>query len=74
MIKTFKIGEEAIGGIIQVSTRRRNVFEVKCIDYNTKADVSWRFVYGFDELQSYCEEISTPYWADKIVKHFKDRL
>lgn len=74
MIKTFKIGEQAIGGIIVVSTRPRNVFEVKCIDYNTKADVSWRFVHGLDELQSYCEEISTPYWADRIVAHFKNKL
>lgn len=71
MIKTFKIGESAIGGIIKVSTRPKNVFEVECLDYNSKERVTWRFVYGFDELQEYCEEISTSYWADQIVSHFK---
>jgi hypothetical protein len=74
MIKTFKIGEEAIGGIVQVKTKPGNVFEVKCFDYNTLEKVAWRFVYSFDELEDYIEEISTPYWADKIVDHFKDKL
>lgn len=74
MIKTFKIGESAIGGIVQVATRPKNVFEIKCIDYTTKLTVSWRFVYGLDELRDYCEEISTGYWADKIVNHFKNKL
>jgi hypothetical protein len=74
MIKTFKIGEEALGGIVQITTRPRNVFEVKCLDYNTKEVVTWRYVHGFDELEEYCEDISTPYWADKIVDFFKDKL
>lgn len=74
MIKTFKIGEEAIGGIVQVISRPKNVFEVKCLNYRTKLTVSWRFVYGFEELKDHCEEISTPYWADKIVDHFKEKL
>lgn len=75
MIKTFKIGEEAIGGIVQVNTRpgKFRIFEVKCLDYNTKEQVAWRFVYGFEELEDYIEEISTPYWADKIVSHFKKK-
>lgn len=74
MIKTFKIGEEAIGGIVQVKTRPGNVFEVKCLDYRTKLTVSWRFVYGFEELEHHCEDISTPYWAEQIVTHFKNKL
>ena len=74
MIKTFKIGEEALGGIVRVTTRRRDVFEVECLDYETKKQVAWRFVYGFEQLEEYCEEITTSYWADKIVDHFKDRL
>lgn len=74
MIKTFKIGEEAIGGIVQVKTRPGNVFEVKCLDSQTKLVFAWRFCYGFEELEAYCEDISTPYWADKIVDYFKDKL
>lgn len=74
MIKTFKIGEEAVGGVIQVSTRHRNVYEIKAIDSKTKLVVAWRFAYGLDELETFVEDISTPYWADKIVTHFKNKL
>lgn len=74
MIKTFKIGEEAVGGVIQVSTRQRNVFEIKAIDSRTKLVVVWRFAYGFEELETFVEGISTPYWANKIVEHFKNKL
>ena len=73
MIKTFKIGEEAIGGIVQISTRPRGCFEVKCLDWNTKEIVNWRIVYGIDELKSYVEEISTYFWADKIVSHINSK-
>lgn len=73
MIKTFKIGESAIGGIVQVSTRPRGVFEVKCLDWNTKETVAWRYAHGLDELHNFLEEISTVYWADKIIKHFKEK-
>jgi len=73
MIKTFKIGEEAIGGIVQVSTRPRNVFEVKIMDYNTKEPLRWRFVFGHEELESYLNEFTTPYWVDKIITYFKEK-
>jgi hypothetical protein len=74
MIKTFKIGEEAIGGIVKVSTRRRDVYEVSTYRTKDKVQVAWRFVYGLEELRDYCEEISTPYWADQIVSHFETKL
>jgi hypothetical protein len=71
MQKTFKIGEYAIGGIVVVKTRPKNVYEVTCLDWYTKEQVQWRFVYGVEELKDYLTEISTYYWADKITKHFK---
>jgi hypothetical protein len=71
MQKTFKIGESAIGGIVEVKTRKREVYEVTCFDWTTKEKVSWRFVYGLQELEEYLTDISTSYWADKIVTHFK---
>ena len=70
----FNIGEETIGGIVQVSTRPRGVFEVKSMDSRTKLTVQWRFVHGLDELESYLEEISTPYWADKMVTKINKKL
>jgi hypothetical protein len=69
MMKSFKIGEQAIGGVIQVNSRPRGVYQVKCIDHYTKQVVAWRFVYGLDELESYLEEVSTPYWADKMMTY-----
>lgn len=74
MIKTFKVGEYSVGGIIKISTRPRGVFQVKIIDSQTKALVHWRFVHGLDELKDYLEEISTPFWADKMVTEFKKKL
>ena len=70
MIKTFKIGEEAIGGIVQVSTRSRGVYEVKVMDYNTKEPIHWRFVFNQEELEKYLNEITTTYWTDKIINYF----
>ena len=71
MQKTFKIGESAIGGIVVVKTRPKNVYEVTCLDWNTKEQVKWRFVFGLQELEEFIEQISTSYWADQIVTHFK---
>jgi hypothetical protein len=71
MQKTFKIGEAAIGGIVEVKTRNKGVFEVTCYDWNTKEKVSWRYVFGLQELKEFIEQISTSYWADQIVTHFK---
>lgn len=74
MIKTFKIGEEAIGGIVQISTRPRNVFEVKVMDYNTKEPMHWRFVFGQDELENYLNKLTTPYWVDKMITEINKKL
>jgi len=74
MIKTFKIGESAVGGIIKVSqnqNRQQNVCSVEVIDWNSKKVLQWRYVYGFEEMYDFLSDITTHYWADKIVNHFK---
>jgi len=50
VVKTWKIGEYAMGGIIRVSTKPRGVFSVECIDWDTKEIIQWRYVHGYDEL------------------------
>ncbi len=72
MKKTFKIGEEAIGGIITVSTVSKGAFKVECKDYYTKEVVRWRYAYNFRDLVNYLEECSTHYHADRISKFFAD--
>ncbi|NBW35134.1 MAG: hypothetical protein EBR30_08975 [Cytophagia bacterium] len=74
MVKTWKIGEYAMGGIIRVSTKPRGVFSVECMAWDTKEVIQWRYVHGFDELMDYLEDLTTHYYADKIVSHFKTKL
>lgn len=74
MVKSWKIGESALGGIIRVSTKPRGVFSVECIDWDTKEVVRWRYAHGYDELTDILEDISTSYYADKIVTYFKTKL
>jgi len=74
VVKSIKIGESAVGGIIRVSTRPRGVFEVQCLDYQDKSVVVWRFCHGYDELYSYLSEVTTHYYAEKFVSHFKQKL
>jgi hypothetical protein len=74
VVKTWKIGEYAMGGIIRVSTKPRGVFSVECIDWDTKEIIQWRYVHGYDELTDILEDLSTSYYADKIVTYFKTKL
>ena len=74
MVKTWKIGGLAVGGIIRVSTKPRGVFSVECIEWDTKKVIQWRYVHGYDELTNFLEELTTSYYADKIVSHFKTKL
>lgn len=79
MTKTFKIGEYAIGGIIQVDIRK-NEIEIKALDWNTKEIVSMN---TFSMLRpgnwtwsvaEYLEDLSTYYYAEKIMKYIKSKL
>ena len=73
MVKTWKIGEYAMGGIIRVSTKPRGVFSVECIDWDTKEVIRWRYVHGYNELLDFLEDLTTSYYADKIVTYFKTK-
>ena len=70
MQKTFKIGEEAIGGIITVREAGQRAYKVECKNYYTKEVVKWTYVYSFAELVDYLEYVSTHYHAERISKFF----
>lgn len=75
MIKTFKIGESAEGGIIRVSQNfkkqnNQNVCSIEVIDWDSKKVLRWCYVYGLDEMYNFLSDITTHFWADKITKHF----
>lgn len=69
--KTFKIGEYAIGGIIKVKVRPRNVYEIQALDWDTKEIVKWQYAYGLDNLQEVAEDLSTSYHAELICNYFR---
>jgi hypothetical protein len=76
--KTFKIGEYAIGGIIQV-TISENKIEIGALDWNTKRvikkelftcmDSSWRL-----RVSEYLEDLTSYYYAEKILTWIKNKI
>ena len=69
MIKTFKIGESAIGGIIRVEIpkAKKKVWEVSALDWDSDKVVAWAYCYSEQELADYIESLTTPYYADFIT-------
>ena len=73
--KQFKIGEYAIGGIIDV-TINENQVDIKCLDYNTKERVvGMTFdTNGVDSDYAILEtlnEYTSSYYADKVFEYIK---
>ena len=70
MKKSFKIGEYAIGGIIEVE-KKRNVYVCRAKDYYTKETLLESHCNDLIELKSVLEEWSTPYYAETIINKLK---
>lgn len=69
MIKTFKIGEYAIGGIIRVEIpkAKKKVWKVSALDWDSANVVAWAYCYSEEELRDYLEELSTFGHADNMI-------
>ena len=69
MKKTFKIGEYAIGGIIQVEIVSNLMIVIKALDWDSKEVIAC----DSSERQSYIEsklyEWTSCYYADKIMEY-----
>lgn len=70
--KTFKIGEYAIGGIIQVEIKGKTVI-INVRDYFTKELVTTGSVFRFQEnarhmVKEFLNTVTTPYYTDNILK------
>jgi hypothetical protein len=71
MTKTFHIGEYALYGTIRV-TQKDSMSNVELLDYKTKnvrERRSFEIIHKH-RLLGYLEMVTTPYYADKIIKHF----
>jgi hypothetical protein len=76
--KTFKIGEYAVGGIIQVRTTTNSV-NIDSLDWNTKEKFMGReFLMGgrniLNDMDVYLNEITSSYYADQVLNYIKENL
>jgi hypothetical protein len=78
MVKTFKATFNPKGVVIQngkirVKARARNVYEISCMDADTKELVYWRFVWGLNELHFQIRQIAETKYADQIFEYFASK-
>jgi hypothetical protein len=76
--KTFKIGEYAIGGIIQVCTTSDTI-NIDALDWTTKEKIIGREfrINMFDveyEIFKYLNELTSSYYADKVTDFIKENV
>ena len=76
--KTFKIGEYAIGGIIQVCTTSESV-NIDALDWNTKEKIVGRefnlSMFNVDmHIENYLNELTSSYYADKVLDFIKENV
>jgi len=75
--KQFKIGEYALGGIIDVQTNDRlRTVEIQALDYRTKVNVqSGTFAQANVQLMDeYLNELTSYYYAEKVLNWIKSVL
>jgi hypothetical protein len=76
--KTFKIGEYAIGGIIQVRTTSDTI-NIDSLDWTTKEKIMGREfrinMYDVEyEIFKYLNELTSSYYADKVTDFIKENV
>ena len=75
--KSFKIGECAVGGIIQVELKGK-MLSVKALDYNSKREVQSGSILtdeynAYWKTMNYLNELTSSYYADKIMKFIESK-
>lgn len=76
--KTFKIGEYAIGGIIQVRTTSDTI-NIDALDWNSNQKIMGRefrvkAMNVTNEIDSYLNELTSSYYADKVFDFIKEKV
>jgi hypothetical protein len=76
--KTFKIGEYAVGGIIQVRTTSESI-NIDALDWNSKQKIMGRefqvrAMNLTNEIDNYLNELTSSYYADKVLNYIKENL
>lgn len=80
MKKLFKIGEYAIGGIIEADVKKDSI-AIKARDWNTKSIIRQQtFYFNHNEmnlnsmLDVYLNDLTSSYYAEKIKEWIKKNL
>ena len=76
--KTFRIGEYAIGGIIQVRTTSDTI-NIDALDWNSKQKIMGRefqvrSMNVTNEIDNYLNELTSSYYADKVFDFIKEKV
>lgn len=76
--KTFKIGEYAVGGIIQVCTTSNSI-TIDALEWNSKQKIMGREfqVRAMNvsyEINNYLNELTSSYYADKVMDFIKENV
>lgn len=76
--KTFKIGEYAIGGIIQVRTTSDTI-NIDALDWNSNQKIMGRefrvkAMNVTNEIDSYLNELTSSYYAEKVFDFIKEKV
>lgn len=77
MKKQFKIGEYAYGGIISVEVNSDKII-IDALDYRTNKPMPFsRDVFSINDINDvddYLNDLTTSYYADKILTEIKNHL
>lgn len=68
--KQFKIGEYAVGGIIQVTLKGEKV-EIKALDWTSKKEVQGNTFSAFEDnaywkINDFLNDLTSSYYAEKV--------
>lgn len=76
--KSFRIGEYALGGIIQVQITGKLIM-INALDWNTKKVITSgsAMLNEYDSLRkidNYLNDLTSSYYADKILNWIKSKI
>jgi hypothetical protein len=67
-MKTFKIGEYAVGGIIKAG-KKDGIYIVSVINMDSNKEIMQNSSRDIWYIQSFLYDVTTDYYTDKIIKY-----